>query len=859
MSSSDIQIRIESLIASDQSPSEIKPPLSQLRESLIAQQPVNDLGLPLSYALTGFYQTIIDSVYRKFFPTSANKSLPVFISALGGFGRNELNIYSDIDIGFIYDTPQFDTAAEIKEKVHGVIKFLWDIGLEIGHSVRSAGESLELSRRDIDIRTSLIEMRYLCGSKPTFDKFRLALGSEFSGEAFGSFILTRLALMDRRHEQFGDSEKVLEPNIKEGEGGLRDIHNCFWTARVWLMKENTDINVSENASQSLETIKALQRMDFLPERYLVPFNESFEFLLKTRNLLHGISGRRNDILSYPLQAKVAAEMGYPDTERPGVEEFMQTYYRHARVISNLASLIGDKMKSLIRPARHTDHGITTVENGFYIIDSNLHYDKDIRKAVTDEPQLLMEMFLYRQKYGVELSEPLQYTIREHIESVNESFRTSKRIAKDFLQLWHYEGRVASVLELMHDLGFLERYLPEFGYIVSHYNYNVYHAYTTDEHLIVAVKRLESLFYENAQDESVDGHLREIYAELSLFEKYQLYWAVFLHDIGKSRGGDHSEIGVELARQIFERLGYSENAESVYFLILNHLKMEQLAFRRNLKDLETIAEFARLVGNRRWLRMLYLLTFADMAAARKNVWTEWKGLLLKELFDKTDRYLKAQENPEEPADLDWEEMDYGSIKLTGALQLTFTDRKNFTEVLVVTSDRPFRLSQICGAMSVCDIGILEANVYTRKDAVIIDQFRVTSFDSHRPLNAGQKQRLENYLRGVLEDRQDIETSMEKLRARWKRKKFLPSSETEIYFEDNRKFTIIDIFTGDRIGLLYLITHTLSELGLNIYSAKIGTRLDGAADCFYVLDAQGNKIESISQQEEIRKEIMKKLSY
>jgi [protein-PII] uridylyltransferase len=285
-------------------------------------------------------------------------------------------------------------------------------------------------------------------------------------------------------------------------------------------------------------------------------------------------------------------------------------------------------------------------------------------------------------------------------------------------------------------------------------------------------------------------------------------------------------------------------------------MEQIAFRRNLKDAETIAEFARLIQNRRWLRMLYLLTFADMSAARKNVWTEWKGILLKELFDKTDRYLKAQENPDSQENFDWEEMDYGAIKLNKSLQLTFTDRKNFTEALVVTTDRPFRLSQICGAMSVCDITILEANVYTRKDGVIIDQFRVTGFDSHQPLTSGQKQKLESFLRDVLEG-QDIAQPMEKLKARWKRKKFIPSSETEIYFEDNRKFTIIDIFTGDRIGLLYLITRTLSELNLNIYSAKIGTRLDGAADCFYVLDTEGNKITSIERQEEIRRELSNRL--
>lgn len=856
----ELNSAVASIILSASSSADIKLRISEQRKTVIAGQPPEDFGMALSYKLTEFYNAVIRAVFERFSPDIAGKPLPFCIMAVGGFGRNELNIFSDIDINFIYSARDFDTVNLIKEKVHGIVKYLWDVGLEIGHSMRSSEECLYLSKQDIDIKTSFIESRLLCGDVACFENFKTSVWNELLGETYESYIQSRLNSVSLRHEQFGNSERVLEPHVKEGEGGLRDIHICYWAAQVWLMKNYSDFSFSGNESQSLKTIKILIDKKFLPDRYLLPFTESFEFLHKTRNMLHRISGRRNDILAYPLQAKVAATFPYSDkNEFPGVEQFMQDYYRHTRVISNVASLIGDKLRSLTLHTHSFESGRTPVENDFFIANDKLHYDGDILSGIGASPHLMMSIFSYVQKYRVQPSEPIQYAIRENIDRVDESFRASEVTAHDFMQLWHYEGQVASILKLMHDLGFLERYIPEFGYIVAHYNYNVYHAYTTDEHLIVTLSRLESLFYEDAvQSDAVFKHLQEIYQELSLFERYQLYWAVFLHDIGKSRGGDHSEIGVDLAKQIFLRLGYKGPADAVYFLILHHLTMEQLAFRRNLKDSETIAEFARLIQNRRWLRMLYLLTYADMAAARKNIWTEWKGILLQELFIKADHYLKALEKPGSAPEFDWEEIDYGSIKLSNDLQITFNDRSNFSEILVVTTDYPYRLSQICGAMSVCDIGIFEANVYTRKDGVIIDQFRVTAFGSDTPLSSVQKQKMETILRQVLTGSQEIEPQIEKLKTRWKRKKFLPSSETEIYFEDNRKFTIIDIFTADRIGLLYIITRTLSDLKLNIYSAKIGTRLDGAADCFYVLDTDGNKITSIERQEEIRDEIMRKLS-
>ncbi len=838
------------------SPSEIKSRFILHKQSM-TDVPSAESGLELSGRLVDFHDAVITNIFNSLLTDERRASLNFCVVALGGYGRRELNVFSDIDINFIYKNNSASETAAIRKQIHRLVKYLWDIGLEVGHSVRVLDACSALAEKDIDIKTSFLEARFLSGSQDCYHEFQTLVREIIFTANADAFILARLALMEKRHERFGNSGRMLEPHLKEGAGGLRDMHTCFWITRARLITGES--GAEEAASRCVNAVQELVRTRFLADSYFQPALQSFDFLMRTRNTLHRLAQRRDDVLSYPMQSRAAERMGYtdhPDTK--GVERFMRDFYRHTRTIANLTALIGEKLKHSITHSALTSSKKIFIENDCFIneADSRLYCTQDAGRRLADRPPLMMKIFLYAQKYRAPLSEQLQTAVREHLHLVDDTFIHSREIAHDFLEIWKFEGQVGAMLKHMHDLGFLENYIPEFGFIDAHYNYNVYHAYTTDEHLIVAVHQLEKLFFEEPASASDSlSTLREVYRELSLFEKYQLYWAVFLHDIGKSRGGDHSLIGADLARTIFQRLQYEENADAVYFLILNHLRMEQLAFRRNLKDTETVSEFGNLVGNRRWLRMLYLLTFADMSAANPAVWTEWKAALLQELFIKADRYLKNRHEAgaSEP---DWEEINYDRIQLSDSLQVTFNDKNSFTETLIITTDLPYRLSQICAVMAVCDVSILDAEVYTRTDGIIIDQFRVANFPSHTPLSSAQKQNMEKLLKDILIGGQDIKPQLEKLKTRWKRLKF-HETETEIYFEDNRKFTIIDIFTADRVGLLYLMTQALSDLGLNIYSAKIGTRLDGAADCFYVLDHTGNKINSIEKQEEIRKEICRRL--
>ena len=832
----------------ERQPAEIKPFLLEAKNNLIGSYTPMQRGMALANDLAGFYDLVIQSVLDRLL----SPTIDYCCAAIGGYGRRELNIFSDVDLVFIYNEMEYAATEAFRLQINESIRVLWDVGLQVGHSVRTVQDYRSLADKDATVKTSILELRYVGGNQVHFNKTQAQLVRAAFAERPKEFLLYRLGVLKERHDRHGGSDRILEPHVKEGAGGFRDLHAVFWTGKVWLYMDGFEKEARDSVD-CLSVLANLVQVGHLTSDYAI--GRSLEYLMTTRNALHQLTGRQQDVLTYPLQQPVSRLLGYEDLEKvKGVESFMRTYYRHARNISHLIGLIRDKIRTAIEDPT-TDSPIE-LKHGFQVVNRKLYFEGAFTSQLETEPAVMSRAFLYAQQYDVSMSESLQVLIKENIHRVDESFQRHPVVARDFLEIWKSEGKVALTLDRMHASGFLERYLPEFGYIVAHYNYNVYHYYTTDEHLIVAVSKLESLFFEDSADDSTAlHHLRSIYDELTLFERYQLYWAVFLHDIGKSRGGDHSQIGVALARQIFQRLGYRDNADAVYFLILNHLVMEQTAFRRNLKDEETIKEFATLVSNRRWLRLLYLLTFADLSAANKSAWTDWKGILLLELFSKTDLFLKASETDSKFSLSAWERVDYTSIRLESELDVQFVDQSDFTEVLVVTSDVPFRLSQICGVMAASDVSIFDANVFTRKDGIVIDQFKVTDFSTNRCLSGHQKGHLKQLMSEILSGKQDIRALMERLQRRWKRRKINPNVETEVLFEDNKKFTIIDVFAPDRIGLLFIITQALSDLGLNIYSAKVGTRLDGAADCFYVLDQEGSKIISLQKQEEIRHHLLR----
>lgn len=817
--------------------SDLKTWFQNERSVLLDRTPRTQWGLFLSRQLT----RLIDATTTTLFESV---SLPPALAAVatGSYGRCEVSPHSDIDIVFLVRSR---LSADEQKTVEHVVRECWDFGMRVGHAVRTPEDYLAILMTDVEVLTTVFDLRFLFGHKETLSTFQTKVRHPLQESAV--LVRTLDAVWSERREKFGMAHRLLEPHVKESGGGLRDVHHAGWVFRL------TDFAVTSAFSSSAVLDDAVSHGFLLPVQR-TDLHDAFNFVQKARNALHHVANRKQDVLSYDMQQRLSAFFGYDQDTVTGVERFMQDFFTSSRIIGALTTSLKDKVIRHLIPVRPAATAAIPVDLPFQIrrIDDRavLEYDGLFDRAVADNPGRMMKAFLLLTKFHAVPSELIQLTVRDHLHRVDESFLQDTGIARDFCAIWKYEGQVAHGLRWMHELGFLEKYLPEFAYIVAHYKYNVYHAYTTDEHLIVTVEKLESLLTADPDRTSL-SRLREIYDELTLFEKNQLYWAAFLHDIGKARDRDHCDVGVELASTLLARLEYSGATDVILRLIRYHLRMEQVAFRRDLTDPTVIADFGDVVQDRRFLRMLYLLTFADMSASNATVWTEWKASLLHELFQKTDQGLRQQRIDDDISDVP----DYGSYPMIDGVSAQFEDSPHYTSVTITTPDQPFCLAHICGALSASDVSIFDATVHTRADGLVIDRFRVVHYLTGHPLTADQRSRCEKLLYETLIQKKSIEPKIQKVRDKWKRRRRPSSVTPEVYFENTARYTIVDVFAPDRIGLLYEMTRELADLGLNIHTAKIGTRLDGVADCFYVTASNGGKIEALEDQQRIRQRLLK----
>ncbi len=811
-------------------PTDLKEWYESEKEKLLSGCPPNRFGLSLSQELTQLTTHLIRRILSEV-------EIPdrTAMCATGSLARCEMSPHSDVDVVFLtHDIRR-------QESIETLVQRLWDVGLRVGHSVRTFEGYIQLASTDIEVLTSLFDLSPISDTTRQVDIFRTEWIDPFLRRA--GLDRARALVQEWEHRQTRSvSFRLLEPDVKESGGGLRDLHGLACLASL------------QNYQPSCVTVvERLQHASDVSPALLRELTAAFEFFVLVRNAQHFLAGRKQDTLTYDLQNRIAQFLRYPDVPRRAVETFMQEFFVKSRfVFTRTAQLRGlwirARIPSISSPA-------LPVEPPFSIRNENdrhvLEYDGDVVRDFTLEPSLVMKTFLLTAKFHASPSEPLQSGIQDVVSAMDAEAWHPVAWAVHFRTLWKYEGQIAHALRWMHDLDILSKYLPEFGYIVAHHSYNVYHAYTTDEHLIVTVEMIERLFQHDPPTDSL-RRLKDLYDDLSLFEKTQLYLAAFLHDVGKSRGGDHCEIGVDLARQIFARTGLDDVAEVVTTLIRHHLRMEQIAFRRNLSDPDVISGFANLLGDRRRLRQLYLLTYADICASNPKAWTEWKATLLQELFDRSDAYLMKSDPEAQP------ERECDKIALSETVRVSFEPLDHYSQVTVVTRDRPYCLARICGAFAACDIGIFDATIHTREDGLVIDRFRVVDVKTDRAVPVETQSRFTAFVESVLTDREDVAEAVARARRRWRRLQKPSGVVAEVYFETTDRFTIIDVFAPDQVGLLYEIAETLAMLGLVIFSAKIGTRLDGVADCFYVKKADGARVESLEEQESIRQHILEAIS-
>jgi [protein-PII] uridylyltransferase len=837
-------------------------------------------GLSVALALTKRLDHLITSVFQSL--ANSDKKLIAAV-ALGGYGRKELCFSSDVDIMFlIKDEADKAAAAPV---VGDLLHHLLDYGLDIGHSFRTIEDCLESGKEDSEIWNSLLESRLVCGSRPVYATFRARLQKHIKSFDAPNFAQHLIGATDLRHAKYGYSTKLLEPNIKNSAGGLRDLHTVMWLVRgTGLAPLPTRLRPSDTAVKAM--LRSALFRKYFGVRFLKETERALGFLLNVRNEMHLDAQSLHDTMEFNLQRKVALALGYKDSaRRTSVERFMMDYYIAARSVSQLARRMMNRVHehSLGAPESKS---VLRLTPPFVLKNKKLDLQRTLRKLTSEQA---VEAFLLSAKHEV----PFSYTLEDLLTRTAASYRPLRRAreasyVRELLGLPH---GVAQAIQKMNELGLLSQWIPEWKGLVAFFQHNQYHFYTADEHTLIALHNAEGL----AGQRSPMG---EIFR--SLPRRDTLYLAALCHDIAKPiRIGDHEIIGVDVARAILTRLRYTDALDDVAFLVRHHLHMEQIAFRRNLADPQTILDFTKLVGSTERLDLLYLLTYADLSAVNKNVWTDWKAMLLEELYRRShviltqkltqEEYVRAEadrrqtvvqdlvselkaalpegqardhldavESPAYLATFDAAEIaeHIRRIETAETVSTVFKQKDDYTEITVIARDAPFALSRFCGVLSANDANILDAQIFTRNDGVIIDRFRVIDFVSKTSLSTARCEKIHQELNFVFEEKLDTEHLLQRHRMRWKRRNRVanPNVRIDVEFEDHPRYTIIDVYAPDMLGFLYRITGTMSMLGLNISFAKIATRIDGIVDSFYVLDFNGNKLGDDQQRAYLRNEIL-----
>ena len=826
-------------------------------------------GMGVARAIADRVDAVVLTAYRNTLDKAPGRHALV---AIGGCGRREVGPHSDIDMLFLFARDR-DKSPEF---ISGVLNPLWDLRFDVGHSSRTVAETIRFAREDVESCTAMMDARFLAGDGDLFTEFLQRFFKRLPRSAIGKLQNWRQLRLESR-----DSVQLLEPNIKESPGGLRDIQTLEWALKI--------------RAESPDTDSLWHR--YLDDRDIETLEEGRDFLWKVRHELHFSVGRKRDVLEHDLKRTIAGGLGYEDSgQELGVERFMHQYYMHARRTYHLVELAFERLTRKTRNA----HRSMMLERGVTAIDGEIILDRG-EQYFAEEPLRLLRIFHIAQAKNVRLSEEGQRTIGACLHLIDDELCASSEARGIFLRILRRKHRVARTLRLMHDLGVLGAYLPEWGDLTCLVQYDIYHIYTVDEHTLVAIDNLERLGTADTQ-----SPLKPF------FQQYErrdlLYLAVMLHDVGKSKRQDHIVCGVEMTRELGRRLRLAEeDLDFLLFQVEHHQEMVILSQRRDLDDYKMIAEFASLFPSMEWLQGLYLLSYADLSAVSADAWTDWQGALLWELYHKTgeqlesgmktleqmqqgrhllDEHLKAvsgkwpaprvmafQEHAEKlpPRYL----AAYSREQIENHLQLVdrstddslfeveFVERPTFTEMLICTPDQRQLLAKICGALAVNDVNILRAEINTRADDVVLDIFQVTDVDGSPILPDWKKERICERLEEVIALRQKARELLERYSAHWERRKqqkraYVLPPVLQIENQISDRYTVIDLDVQDDVGLLYEITHCLSELGLDIHMAIVNTIANRARDGFYVVDGQGEKIVNYQVLEEIRQDLLEKLA-
>ena len=819
-------------------------------------------------ALTDLADEVIERICREVLQTVPSGDRWRFedglaIVALGGYGRGELSPRSDIDIMFLHRPSIRQDIVKIPGRI---LQALWDLGFQIGHSSRTIRDCVEIGHRDLTVRTALMEARFLSGSRELFDKFRSRYQRKVISSRADRYIAARIRNRGVEYEQYGTTIHLLEPHIKKSRGGLRDLHLLQWLART------------RYQTISLDHLKQHGIVSKNDHKILI---EAREFLWRIRNELHFHAGRCQDSLTFEEQMRIAAERGFKDKKNIlGVEQFMQRYYDHTTAIAEITGLC---IEGMARPTLWNEFRNRVFRKkigGYFLLSGDeLSILPECRSEVFSRGEWVLDLFWTMANSRARLSIETQGQLTAMRNQWPPEAFTNTESRTAFLRLLSMKNGVSESLRYLHRFRVLEQILPAFRRVRGLMQFNVYHKYTVDEHCLLAVEEAERMSHQ-------EGTAGRAFHEVR--HREILYLALLLHDLGKGLRGDHSKEGAVMASEVARQLGLTANhCEQLIFLVNQHLLMTHLAFRRDLSDNRVLAQFAKTVGTPETLKILYLMTMADVAAVGPGTLTAWKGNLLTELYTKTldiltggmvveageEKFKRVRErivqrlqgivdtawlasqleamsgrylirNTEDRIILDLKRihrLEPKGVKVYAENDL----ERNLTEYSVYTFDdiTSGTFYKMTTALAAQGLQILDATITTWSNNIVIDTFQVQDSDYSGPPGPTRLQEVQESITRILLGEIDLEP-LSDTGARIRSDSFAFPRETPVRIElDNdtsEDYTIVEVFAHDRPGLLAVIARALFVLGLSVQSAKVATHQDQILDIFYVMDGAGQKI-------------------
>jgi [protein-PII] uridylyltransferase len=808
-------------------------------------------------------------------PTASER---LTLLAVGGYGRGEMAPFSDVDIAFL--TPWKQTAWS-EQVIESMLYTLWDLGLKVGHSSRSLDEMIRMAKGDLTIRTALLEARYVWGDQPLYDEAAARFQAEVVTGTARAFVTEKLAERDARHKRMGDSRYVVEPNLKEGKGGLRDLHTLFWIGKY---------------IHRVQTVAELVDKGLLAEPELRQFQKAENFLWAVRCHLHSVTNRPEDRLTFDVQPEIARRMRYAD--RPGrsaVERFMQHYFLMAKHVGDLTGVflahLDDSMAAKGR--RFTLAGLMRSPrklSGFVLDRGRLALPSD--DWFQAEPVRMIEIFALADEHGLEIHPQAMRAASRDAKLIDAKVRNDARANALFMAVLTSPRDPETVLRWMNEATVFGRFVPDFGRVVAQMQFDMYHHYTVDEHSIRAIGLLARI---EKGDLKADHPLATVIVN-QLVSRRVLYMSVLLHDIAKGRGGDHSVLGAEVALKLCPRFGLSAaETETVAWLVRWHLLMSATAFKRDLSDYKTIMDFVEAVQSPERLRLLLALTVVDIRAVGPGVWNGWKRQLLGDLYESAEEVLRLghkQSGRREKIDakqqalataLDWDAPRFDAylkrfpesywiaepddilirnahhIAEAGdkplAVSAEVYPARGATLVTVHTADHPGLFYRLAGAIHLAGASIIDARIHTTRDGMALDNFLVQD-PFGRPFD--QPARLKRLAQGIedgLANRAHLdERLIARPLARTRADAFAVQPNVLIDNKASNRYTVIEANARDRPALLAALAYALFQSKVTIHSAHIATYGERAVDVFYVTDLIGGKVEGTTRLKALEKRLL-----